>query len=40
MAGLGVTNPRSWSTADWVSDVVPHLAYGLVTALTYDATLP
>jgi hypothetical protein len=35
MTLLGVTDPRSWSLGDWVSDVVPHLAYGTVTALTY-----
>ncbi|MDQ1664638.1 MAG: hypothetical protein QOH75_669, partial [Actinomycetota bacterium] len=35
MAALGVTDPRTWSAGDWVADVVPHLAYGLVTALTY-----
>jgi hypothetical protein len=33
MSGLGVTDPRSWSTTDWASDVVPHLAYGFVTAV-------
>ena len=33
MTALGVTDPRTWSTTDWVSDVVPHLAYGLVTAV-------
>lgn len=31
MAALGVSDPRSWSVTDWLSDVVPHLAYGLVT---------
>jgi hypothetical protein len=35
MTLLGVTDPRSWSTMDWVADVVPHLAYGLVTATAY-----
>jgi hypothetical protein len=35
MTALGVTDPRTWSAADWVSDVVPHLAYGFVTAFTY-----
>jgi hypothetical protein len=33
MAALGVTDPRTWSTTDWVSDVVPHLGFGAVTAL-------
>lgn len=32
MAALGVTDPRTWAAQDWVSDVVPHLAYGVVTA--------
>lgn len=36
MAVLGVTDPRSWGTADWLSDLVPHLAYGLVTAATLN----
>lgn len=37
MAILGVTDLRSWSVSDWVSDVVPHLAYGAVTAATLQA---
>jgi hypothetical protein len=37
MALLKVSNPRTWSATDWVSDVVPHLAYGAVTAMTYAA---
>jgi hypothetical protein len=32
MTVLGVTDPRSWSASDWVSDVLPHLAFGAVTA--------
>jgi hypothetical protein len=32
MTVLGVTDPRSWSRTDWVSDIVPHLAYGAVAA--------
>lgn len=32
MTLLGVTDPRSWSSVDWISDVVPHLAYGTVAA--------
>ena len=31
MTALGVTDPRTWSAADWASDIVPHLAYGAVT---------
>jgi hypothetical protein len=33
---LKVTNPRDWSATDWVSDVVPHVAYGAVTATVLD----
>ena len=33
---LGVTDPSEWSLDSWVSDIVPHLAYGLTTALAYD----
>jgi hypothetical protein len=32
MTILGVTDPRRWSAADWVADVLPHLAYGGVAA--------
>src|SRR5690242_21167365 len=31
MAGLGVSNPRDWAAKDWAADVVPHVAYGVVT---------
>ncbi len=34
---LGVTDPKEWSLSSWASDVVPHLAYGLVTAASYDS---
>ena len=30
MTALGITDPRSWSPTDWISDLVPHAAYGLV----------
>ncbi len=32
MTTLGITDPRTWPPSSWVSDVVPHLAYGVVTA--------
>jgi len=38
MVALRVTDPRDWSVTDWISDVVPHLAYGFVTAATFAAT--
>jgi len=37
MTALGITDPRTWSATDWVSDVVPHLAYGAVVEATMDA---
>jgi hypothetical protein len=38
MAALGVADPRSWTKADWLSDAVPHLAFGLATAAALRAT--
>jgi hypothetical protein len=32
MAGLGISDPKTWSPTDWAADAVPHLAYGLATA--------
>ena len=40
MVALGVSDPRSWTRADWASDLVPHAAYGLAAAYTYRATRP
>ena len=37
MIGLGVTNPKEWDATSWLSDALPHLAYGAVTAATLDA---
>ncbi|WP_330341949.1 hypothetical protein [Streptomyces sp. NBC_00557] len=31
IAALDVSDPRTWSPADWTADALPHLAYGLVT---------
>ena len=38
-AALGVTDPTTWGFSSWASDIVPHLAYGLATALTYGALI-
>ncbi|RKS08531.1 hypothetical protein DFP74_4241 [Nocardiopsis sp. Huas11] len=38
MTALGVTDPREWSAESWISDLVPHLAFGLATALAYEST--
>jgi hypothetical protein len=35
-AVTGVSDPKSWSVADWISDLVPHIIYGLVTVATYE----
>jgi hypothetical protein len=37
MTVLGITDPRTWSRTDWVSDIVPHLAYAAVVTTTMDA---
>ncbi|WP_198597760.1 hypothetical protein [Blastococcus atacamensis] len=37
MTALGVTDPRTWSAKDWISDLVPHLVYGIVVKNTIDA---
>lgn len=39
MAVAGVTDVREWTAGSWVGDLVPHLAYGLATALVADALL-
>ncbi len=40
MAALGITDPRAWSVVGWMSDIVPHLAYGVVTASLLHQLLP
>jgi len=37
MTVLRVTDPRTWSLTDWISDLVPHLAYAAVATTTLDA---
>ena len=34
---LGLTEPRDWSATDGVSDVLPHMAFGLATAVAFEA---
>lgn len=36
MTLLRITDPRQWSAADWVADVVPHAAYALVAGAVLD----
>lgn len=40
MTVLGVTDPRTWSATSWLSDIVPHLAYGAVVKTTMNAFEP
>jgi hypothetical protein len=37
MAKAGVTDPSTWGAEGWLADIIPHLAYGLALAYTYDA---
>lgn len=37
VALLGVSDPRSWSTADWATDAVSHLAYGVGVQAVLEA---
>lgn len=37
MTALAVTDPRQWRPVDWVADVLPHLAFAVVTAVTLDS---
>jgi hypothetical protein len=36
MWALGISDPREWSAESWLSDLLPHLVYGVVTAVVYD----
>ena len=40
MTVLGVTDPRTWPASSWAADIVPHLAYGAVTAAVLDRLDP
>ncbi|MFI0372639.1 hypothetical protein ACH35V_32655 [Actinomadura sp. 1N219] len=40
MVVLGVTEPRTWPVSSWLSDLAPHLAYGIVTAAVWDLMEP
>jgi uncharacterized membrane protein len=34
----GLTDPRDWTPTDWVSDALPHLAYGITTSAVLAET--
>jgi hypothetical protein len=36
IAKSGASDPRTWAPADWAADAVPHLAYGLALALSFE----
>ena len=40
MVLLGISDARTWSAADWLSDLAPHLAFGLTTAAVAQALDP
>jgi hypothetical protein len=33
----GVTDPRRWRVSDWLADLLPHLCFGIGTAVTWRA---
>ncbi len=37
IVATGASDPTTWSAADWLADLVPHLAYGLAAAATFEA---
>jgi hypothetical protein len=38
-ARTGATDPRTWGASGWLSDIVPHLVYGLATVASYEAVV-
>lgn len=36
LVGMGLTDPRTWSTSSWLMDIGPHLVYGIVAAAVFD----
>ena len=39
-AGFGISDPRTWTTEDWLADALPHLAFGVATQAVLRATEP
>jgi len=37
LIALRVSNPKTWGFSGWAADAIPHLVYGLVTAIVYEA---
>lgn len=36
MTALGLTNPREWGASSWISDLLPHVAYGTAAVAAYE----
>lgn len=37
IAATGVSDPATWGATGWAADVIPHLGYGLLTAIAFEA---
>lgn len=37
LVASGVSDPKTWGLSGWLSDLIPHLIYGLVTVAAYEA---
>lgn len=40
LVALDISDPQTWTTQAWVSDIAPHLAYGVVTSAVLRASEP
>jgi hypothetical protein len=36
LVAQGLTDPKKWGVAGWLSDVLPHVAYGVAGAAAYE----
>ncbi|MGR6923879.1 hypothetical protein ACU635_57280 [[Actinomadura] parvosata] len=36
LTALGTTDPREWPPSAWISDALPHLAYGITAYAAYE----
>lgn len=37
ITAAGVSDPATWGATGWAADAIPHLGYGLLTAIAFDA---
>lgn len=40
LVALRISDPRTWRRSDWLADIVPHLAYGMAAAATFNRLRP